>query len=153
MTSHKINFTLPDKMPNSINFQISFTVNSEQSEPMLNVEHSTVNVQEVINLQDDSSDLNVEPLSSEDPISLDECFENVSLSDKTKRDYKLLIKQHMSWFSVYDTYKSKEKRNKILETIKQIDGFSSRKQHLCAMKKVLEQLRGFCDFEFSNSHS
>jgi len=40
MTSHKINFTLPD-MPNSINFQISFTVNSEESEPMLNVEHST----------------------------------------------------------------------------------------------------------------
>ena len=37
------NFTLPDKMPISINFQISFTVNSEQSEPMLNVEHSTVN--------------------------------------------------------------------------------------------------------------
>ena len=69
MTS-SFNFTLPDKMPNSINFQISFTVNSEQSEPMLNVEHSTVNVQEVINLQDDSSDLNVEPLKSEDPISL-----------------------------------------------------------------------------------
>ena len=139
MTSHKINFTLPD-MPNSINFQISFTVNSEQSEPMLNVEHSTVNVQEMLNLQDNSSDLNVEPLSSEDPISLDECFENVSLSDKTKKDYKGLIKQHMSWFSVYDTYNSKEKRTKILETIKQIDGFSSRKQHLCAMKKVLEQL-------------
>ena len=139
MTS-SFNFTLPDKMPNSINFQISFTVNSEQSEPMLNVEHSTVNVQEVINLQDDSSDLNVEPLKSEDPISLDECFENVSLSDKTKKDYKGLIKQHMSWFSVYDTYNSKEKRSKILETIKQIDGFSSRKQHLCAMKKILEQL-------------
>ena len=134
------NFTLPDKMPISINFQISFTVNSEQSEPMLNVKHSTVNVQEVINLQDDSSDLNVEPLKSEDPISLDECFENVSLSDKTKKDYKGLIKQHMSWVSVYDTYNSKEKRSKILETIKQIDGFSSRKQHLCAMKKVLEQL-------------
>ena len=134
------NFTLPDKMPISINFQISFTVNSEQSEPMLNVEHSTVNVQEMLNLQDDSSDLNVEPLSSEDPISLDECFENVSLSDKTKKDYKGLIKQHMSWFSVYDTYNSKEKRSKILETIKQIDGFSSRKQHLCAMKKILEQL-------------
>ena len=139
MTSHKINFTLPN-MPNSINFQISFTVNSEQSEPMLNVEHSTENVQQMLNLQDDSSDLNVEPLSSEDPISLDECFENVCLSDKTKKDYKGLIKQHMSWFSVYDTYNSKEKRNKILETIKQIDGFSSRKQHLCAMKKVLEQL-------------
>ena len=107
MTSHKIKFTLPD-MPNSINFQISFTVNSEQSEPMLNVEHSTVNDQEKINLQDDSSDLNVEPLSSEDPISLDECFENGSLSDKTKKDYKGLIKQHMSWFSVYDTYHDSE---------------------------------------------
>ena len=68
MTS--FNFTLPEKMPNSINFQISFTVNSEQSEPMLNVEHSTVNVQEMLNLQDKSSDLNVEPLSSEDHISL-----------------------------------------------------------------------------------
>ena len=124
MTSHKINFTLPD-MPNSINFQISFTVNSEQSGPMLNVEHSTENVQQMLNLQDNSSDLNVEPLSSEDPISLDECFENVSLSDKTKKDYKGLIKQHMGWVSIYDTYNSKDKRNKILETIKQIDGFSS----------------------------
>ena len=139
MTSHKINFTLPD-MPNSINFQISFTVNSEESEPMLNVEHSTGNVQEMLNLQDKSSDLDVKPLSLEDPRSLDECFENVSLCDKTKKDYKGLIKQHISWVSVYDTYNSKEKRNKILETIKQIDGFSSRKQHLCAMKKVLEQL-------------
>ena len=62
MTS--FNFTLPEKMPNSINFQISFTVNSEQSEPMLNVEHSTENVQQMLNLQDNSSDLNVEPLSS-----------------------------------------------------------------------------------------
>ena len=60
MTSHKINFTLPD-MPNSINFQISFTVNSEESEPMLNVEHSTGNVQEMLNLQDKSSDLDVKP--------------------------------------------------------------------------------------------
>ena len=91
MTSHKINFTLPD-MPNSINFQISFTVNSEESEPMLNVEHSSVNTQEVINLQDKSSDLDVKPLSLEDPRSLDECFENVSLCDKTKKDYKGLIK-------------------------------------------------------------
>ena len=67
MTSHKINLTLPD-MPNSINFQISFTVNSEESEPMLNVEHSTGNVQEMLNLQDKSSDLDVKPLSLEDPI-------------------------------------------------------------------------------------
>ena len=103
MTSHKINFTLPD-MPNSINFQISFTVNSEESEPMLDVKHSTVNTQEVINLQDKSSDLDVKPLSSEDPISLDECFENVSLCDKTKKDYKLLIKQHMGWVSVYGVW-------------------------------------------------
>ena len=64
MTSHKINFTLPD-MPNSINFQISFTVNSEESKPMLNVEHSTGNVQEMLNLQDKSSDLDVKPLSLE----------------------------------------------------------------------------------------
>ena len=107
---------------------------------MLNVEHSTGNVQGMLNLQDKSSDLDVKPLSLEDPRSLDECFENVSLCDKTKKDYKGLIKQHISWVSVYDTYNSKEKRNKILETIKQIDGFSSRKQHLCAMKKILEQL-------------
>ena len=90
MTSHKINFTLPD-MPNSINFQISFTVNSEESEPMLDVKHSTVNTQEVINLQDNSSNLSVKPLKTEDPISIDEFFKNVSLSDKTKKDYKGLV--------------------------------------------------------------